>query len=307
MKLGTRWAALALALGVVAGCDGGTDSDFGEVSLRLTDAAGEDVVEAWVTFTDVYLQGEGGEQDPPGGRVYLLADVNESFELTSLANAVADLVEGVEVPTGTYGQLRVVMSGGCVETDDGSIYASSEDYTRCGGDITGELRMPSMQQSGVKVLLNGLQVTGGQHILLLDFDVEDSFGHAAGNSGAWVMTPVIHTSEIGLTAGIDVSLSAGDATLPEGFDLDGFSATLLPTDGDSSTVALMDEDQNGIYEASFLFLIPAHGPFEVRLDPPEGATVTVVGGENPVTVELDSGETAAVEFTLETVVVVEAG
>lgn len=300
MKFG-KTGFLILALGLplmVAGCDdGGTDAQFGEVTLRLTDAAGDEVVKVWVTFTDIYLQGDGGEQDPPGGRVYLMEDGNESFELTSLANAVVDLVEDKEVPTGTYGQLRIVLSGGCIETDDGAVYASDASYTRC-GTRTGTLMMPSMQQSGVKVLLNGLQVTGGQHILLLDFDVEDSFGHAAGQSGMWVMNPVIHTSEIALTGGVEVALDPGEVSLPDGIELDDFSVTMLPAEGDSARVAF-EADDDGDYGVSFVFLIPSHGPFDFRINAPDGWMVTV-DPESPTRVELDSGATARVDWEIQT-------
>lgn len=301
----SRAGLVALALGLplmVAGCDdSGTDAEFGEVTLQLTDAAGEEVTEAWVTFTDVYLQGENGDQDPAGGRVYLLEEMSESFELTSLANDIADLVEDEEVPTGTYGQLRVVLSGGCIETDDGSVYASDDSYTRC-GTPTGELRMPSMQQSGVKVLLNGLQVTGGQHVLLLDFDVEDSFGHAAGQSGAWVMTPVIHTSEIGLTGGVEVTLDTGEVSLPDGVELADFSVTMLPADGDSAriTFEVDADDEAAPWGAAFRFLIPEQGPFDFRLNAPEGWAVTV-DPASPTRVELDSGASALVEWVIQSV------
>lgn len=300
-----RTGLMALALGLplmVAGCDdSGTDAQFGEVTLQLTDAVGEEVTEAWVTFTDVYLQGENGDQDPPGGRVYLLEAVSESFELTSLADDIAALVEEEEVPTGTYGQLRVVLSGGCIETDDGSVYASDDSYTRC-GTPTGELRMPSMQQSGVKVLLDGLQVTGGQHVLLLDFDVEDSFGHAAGQSGAWVMTPVIHTSDITLTGGVEVTLDTGEVSLPDGVGLADFSVTMLPADGDSSRVAFEADadDEDAPWAAAFRFLIPELGPFDFRLNAPEGWIVTV-DPASPTRVELDSGASATVDWVIQSI------
>lgn len=295
---GKALAAVALSLPLLAGaCDAGTDSDFGEITLQLTDAPADAVVEAWVTFTEIYLQSESGDEDPAGGRVFLMDDGNESHELTRLANAVTALVEGVEVPTGTYGQLRVVMSGACIETSSGAVYASAESYDLCGAR-TGELRMPSMQQSGAKVLLNGLQVTGGQHILLLDFDVSESFGHAAGQSGAWVMTPVIHTSEVELTGGIDVTLNAGDVTLPDTFALRHFSATLLPTTGDSARVGFTDANVDGTFEVGFLFVDPDHGPFQVRLNAPTGVVATV-DPTSPTAVSLTSGGTATVDWTLQ--------
>lgn len=290
--------ALALALLLpLAACDDTTDAEFGSVSVLLTDAPGDEVVEAWVTITDIYLQGSAGDDDPENGRVYLLEDVQETHELLSLAETVEELVRDREVPTGTYGQLRMVISDGCVETDDGSVYASSSSFDRC-GTATGELQMPSYAQSGAKVLLNGLTVQGGQQIILLDFNVEDSFGRAAGASNRWVMSPVIHASEIELTAGAEVTLSAGDVTLPEGYELGQFSATLLPTSSDSSRVTFTDSDDDGIFEALFSFVLPETGPFEVRLNAPEGLVVTT-DPTSPQPLSLSSGEVGVVNWVLQ--------
>lgn len=293
----TGIAALALAFTLpMAACDGGTDAEFGTISILLTDAPGDEVVRAFVTITDIYLQGQGGEQDPEGSRVYLLEGAEETHDLLTLAETTAELVVGQEVPTGTYGQLRIVLSGGCIETGDGSVFASA-GYDECGA-ATGSLQMPSMAQSGVKVLLNGLNVDGGQQVLLLDFNVEDSFGRVAGASGQWVMTPVIHTSELGLTASVVATLSAPDVELPGTYELGQFSATLDPVESDSSRVSFTDEDEDGTYEARFRFLVPEDEPFEVRLNVPEGLTVTV-DPASPASVLPASGETAEVDWVIE--------
>lgn len=291
-------AALALLFTLpMAACDDGTDAEFGTMSIQLTDAAGEEVVEAWVTVTDIYLQEESGENDPEGSRHYLLEGDSQDHELLSLANDVADLVVGQEVSTGTYGQLRIVMSGGCIVTDSGTVFSSSSGYGLCGA-ADGTLNMPSFAQTGAKVLLNSLEVTGGQQILLLDFDVSDSFGKEAGGSGMWVMQPVIHASDISLTAGIEVTLSDGDVTLPEGYELGQFSATMLPAEGDSSRVSFTDEDDDGTFELAYRFLLPDNGPFDVRLNAPDGLTVTV-DPTSPVSVSPTSAETATVDWVLQ--------
>jgi hypothetical protein len=294
--MGVATLALLLALPMAA-CDDGTDTQFGTVSIQLTDGPGEAVSQAWVTITDIYLQEESGENDPAGSRHYILQDASETHELLSLANDVADLVVGQEVSTGTYGQLRIVMSGGCIVTDTGSVYAT-DGYTECGAP-DGLLNMPSFAQTGAKVLLNGLEVTGGQLVLLLDFDVSDSFGQEAGMANMWNMQPVIHASEISLTVGIDVTLSAGDVTLPTGYDLGQFSATMLPAAGDTSRVTFTDEDQDGTFSLAFGYLLPDDGPFNVRLNAPAGLTITV-DPLSPQHVDPGSGQTATVDWVLQT-------
>ena len=64
---------------------------------------------------------------------------------------------------------------------------------------TGEFQAPSLGQSGIKVQLGGddsFVVTEDAAIVLVDFDVSQSFGHQAGNSGRWVMHPVIKGATI---------------------------------------------------------------------------------------------------------------
>jgi hypothetical protein len=289
-----KLAALTLALMVpLAACDTSAEPAFGSVSVLLTDAPGE-LTEAWVTITDIYLQGKVGESDPPASRLYLLQDAAETHELLSLANTVAELVAGELVPTGTYGQLRLVMSGGCVITKDGAVYASPSYFHENCEDPDGTLQMPSFQQTGAKVLLYGLTVTGAQNVILLDFNVARSF--TAGASGNYVLTPVIHGAEIGLTVGVDVTLSAGEIELPEGITLADFSAKLTPEDGDASSVAF--EETDGVFRAAFRYLLPENGPFQVELELPDGVNLGV-SPASPQLVEPASGQTATIDWVLQ--------
>ncbi len=188
-------AALAAAV-LSAGCgDGQSPGDTTRLSILLTDAPG-DILEAVVTIEAVQLVGEGG--------VLTLTEAPTTVDLLTLADATADLVQDVTVPSGTYTELRIIVSGGyvAVENEDGSssIYASSPDYAGlpAGATVAGQLQMPSLPQTGIKVTLNegALTLTGDAKVLLVDFDVEQSFGQAAGQSGLWVMHPVITGGEI---------------------------------------------------------------------------------------------------------------
>jgi hypothetical protein len=286
--------ASAMVLGLAA-CDDATSNSFGTVSVYLTDAPGE-VTEAWVTITDIYLQGRPGDEDEPGGRFYLLQDGNETHDLLTLQNDEAQLVAGVPVPAGTYGQFRIVVSDACIVVD-GKAYTSSPDYDECGG-ADGVLHMPSLRQTGIKVLMHGFQVTGGDQAILLDFDVSQSFGHQAGNSGRWVMQPVIHGAEVSMTGGIVVTLDAGEVELPEEMTLEDFGATVYPADpgdakSDSFTCA------NDVCQVHFAFLIPDHGPFEVELSAPEGYEATVDPESPQVGLTLSSGQTVKIDWVLQ--------
>jgi hypothetical protein len=187
-----RGAALVVALAAaVASCDSQSPNGTTSLSVRLKDAPG-DVQHAFVTITEVDLVGAGGVQ--------VLTSTPVTTDLLTLAADALTLVQDVEVPSGTYHELRFKISGACLAVDDGSggstIYATDGyDSTPCGGEATGTLQAPSYAQSGLKVKMNGgaLVLDVPQKILLVDFDVTQSFGHA-GNG--WVMHPVVTGGEI---------------------------------------------------------------------------------------------------------------
>jgi hypothetical protein len=299
-------AALApLLFFAVAACEFVTDNEFATLTLQLTDAADEEVTQAWVTITDAYLQPGSDGSGSEGPRVYVLEDAEEVHELVRLANDVAFLAVGVEIPADTYEQLRLVISDGCIVVKSGgetTVYSSSANYLEC-GPRDGTLQMPSFGQSGLKIELDGLELSGDRGILL-DFDVSESYGHQAGNSGRWVMHPVVHWMEADLTARIDVSLSAGDppVPLPGDFGLEDFTVTISPTSAPGETVPFVD-DGEGNFVVSFRPLNPAAGPFDLELNapPPLVAHLSAAYDDSPTNVSPGSGEVASVEWVLESI------
>jgi hypothetical protein len=190
------------ALAIVGACtDSPTSTRMSRVNLLLTDAPG-DVLAAVVTIDQIYIQGTSAE-GADGSRI-VLREEDVTTDLLTLVNDTQLLVDDVAIPEGTYRQLRFVISGGYieVENDDGStsIYASSADYVGLpvGAVVAGQLQMPSFAQSGLKVNLpSDLFTVGADPVwVLVDFDVSQSFGRAAGGSGMWVMSPVLQGSLI---------------------------------------------------------------------------------------------------------------
>lgn len=193
-RLATGLALSVFALGAIS-CDSSTSPRNGELTLLLTDAPG-DVVSAIVTIDRIYMQpSEAGDN----GRVVLLED-DVTTDLLTLVGTTQELFADALLPVGAYSQLRFVISGAYIEVEqaDGStlIYASSPDYAGLpeGATVAGELQMPSLAQSGLKVKLPGDVVVIDEEVpltLVVDFDVAQSFGQLAGGSGRWVMNPVI--------------------------------------------------------------------------------------------------------------------
>ena len=158
---GTRSATMLFLASALAlsGCGDSQGPGTARFSVKLTDAPGP-FKSAKVTISEVYLQGTGGRR---ASATLPRRSASSSFRMPPL-----DLVKDAEIPTGTYNQLRIVVSGGYVELQDGTIFASSPDYEGLptGATVTGQLQMPSLGQSGIKVTLPGtaLDVTGPQKI-----------------------------------------------------------------------------------------------------------------------------------------------
>lgn len=184
-----------LALAALAGsCDSSTPNGNGQVTVMLTDAPA-DLLVAVVTVTAVTLNGDHGK--------VTLLDEPFTTDLLDLAGTTVVLADDVEVPNDRYHEVRFVITGGYIEVDNGdgttSIFASSPGYPGLppGAVVDGALQMPSFSTSGLKVKLkDALRVDDDHHVVLVDFDAAQSFGHQAGNSGKWVMHPVIVASEV---------------------------------------------------------------------------------------------------------------
>lgn len=302
-----RRSLVALAaLGLVACADGAPvgSATSGRMTLLLTDAPG-DFEKAVVTISSIYLQAGAGEN---AGRV-VLRDTPVTTDLLTLANSTAELVKDATLPAGTYAQLRFVITGGYVEVEnaDGStsIYASSPDYAGLpsGARVAGALQMPSFAQSGLKVKLpdGGLRIDGEEKIVLVDFDVSRSFGKQAGNSGRWVMSPVLTATNVALTGGVSVSLAKADTvTLPAinnaAIALGQFKAVLTTAAGSREELALADANGDGIVEGQFRFVAP--GDYAIDFVAPSDSVQFTTAPGRPIAVTVASNGTASVAAVL---------
>ena len=297
-------AAAALLLGAGAACSDSTGADSGRLSIKLTDAPG-DFRRAVVTIERVYLQGSDDEGDEDG-RVILL-DVPRTIDLLTLADSVDDLVTDAIVPSGTYHQLRFVISGAFIEVEqeDGStrVYATP-GYAAVpeGRNVSGHLQTPSFASSGLKVKLPGDQVRieGDQKILLVDFDVSRSFGHEAGED-RWVMHPVLEATEFVASGTLNVAVSRADTVAFPTINgrptsLADYRAVLSTALGSREVRDLVDADGDGVYEAAFRFLAP--GAYALDLAAPSDSVTFTTDPARPLSVTVGSGTVSARAFTI---------
>ena len=317
-RLSRRTPVLLAAALLAAACSDLSDStgpeETGQITqqtaatrgftLLLTDAPG-DVDAAVVTISEVKLVGEGSN-----GRVALLSSP-VTVDLVTLQNSIATMVSGFDVPEGSYSQMRVVITGGYIEVEraggGSDIFASSPSYAGlpAGATVDGVLHMPSMGQSGLKIDLPGgkLDIDDDATVVMLDFDVKDSFGHEAGRSGRWIMNPNIKASNVTFGGNVVAQLSLGSGvTLPilngSQVTLASFNAKLTPVGGGTSrTVTFTDANNDGTFDAMFKGLLPGQYSLEVLL--PAG----VLGTFNialPVVVTVTENQTVTQPISLAT-------
>ncbi len=177
---------LSLGLLISLGCSEGdsAESGVGKLTIQLTDAPFplDLIAEANVTIfkiearhkgdsagedtnamsDDETMEEEMGEMD--GSSYIVLMEEEINVNLLDLTNGVTETLVDMEVPVGTYDQLRIYAKGINVVMND-------EENT------TYDLKLPSAEQSGIKVFIKpAIEIAGGLSTdLLLDFDVSRSF------------------------------------------------------------------------------------------------------------------------------------
>jgi len=204
----------------------GPSEDRSSLSVFLTDAPG-DVEAVWVELLG--LTAQGGE----GGPMELLAEPTGLVLLTDLVGTVQLLSVSTDLDPTTFNQLRLLIGDAVLQSTEGVVYVKGDPDLPAGLEEaeTGQLQCPSCSQTGIKVKVpnDEVELEDEDAALVLDFDVAQSFGHKAGNSGKWVMHPVIHGTlvkdedgdgsvldDLGLSRSIagSVTLASG-ITIPE--------------------------------------------------------------------------------------------
>lgn len=297
-KLVLPLLAGALALGACENLSDPVSGSSGGVSILLTDAPG-DLQEAWVEVTEIYLQ---GESDDDAGRVYLKQESTGLIDLLTLSGGrTAELVEDAVVPAGTYAQLRFVIGDAYVKTEDGRVFATQGAALPAGVAADGRLQIPSGAQTGFKVNLPGgaVSIDDDAVVLVVDFDVSQSFGQQAGQSGMWVMRPVMNATDFEASGTIAGMVALGDSVaLPDScggqsIDLSGF----VPTADAAGVTKSGVTDANGAYKISFV----SPDTYTLSADPiafENGDTLTFTAAATPASVEVVSGQTSTANYQI---------
>jgi hypothetical protein len=184
-----------------------------QLSLKVTGTTGAqvspntEIISAVVTIDEIRLIPSPDERLT----AVVLLDDPITLDMAALPQATTDLVNGMPIPSGRYQEIRVVLDGAYIRVAGGGVYATTDyDEVPWGLPIVGELVTPSLEQSGVKVKLTPpleMRPEAPTQTWLLQFDVAESFGHAAGDAN-WVMHPVIFATSV------DASISTQEPANP---------------------------------------------------------------------------------------------
>jgi hypothetical protein len=110
------------------------------------------------------------------------------------------------------------------------------------------------------------------------------------------MHPVIKGTTFTEPAQVRASLTLGpDVTLPGTTTLDAFSAVLTTAGGGIETLPLTDDDADGVFDATFDFLLP--GSSNISFTGPEGVSFTT-DPATPIVVTTAAGTTADASATI---------
>lgn len=182
---------------------------------------------------------------PDDGPPLTLTDDGGTHNLLDLQNGVTADLASLDIPTGHYVQLRLVVNGAAVTLNDGYEFAD--------GSTEKSLKVPSGLQSGIKVNLApsdgqagsaGIDITEGETTLVVDIDVSQNFkiqgnpDTPAGIKGI-LFTPLLRATVSDVAGSISGSVTTSTSEPVDGLTvtaaLDGSSETFpATTDGDGN-------------------------------------------------------------------------
>ena len=297
-----RFLLVAFAAALVAACGGGggssdtTRQKTGALKLSMTDAPVDSAQEVWVQFRAVEFKPAGADPVTVALKDATGAAAPQRINLLPLQDGrTSVLLDGVPLPAGNYEWLRLIVDNEPNVRDSYIVVNGNE----C------ELRIPSGNESGLKLIRGFTLPADGSVALTADFDLRKSIRQPPGQQGmgvnctqAYLMKPVlrlVQDSEVGaITGKVDPTLFA-DATCTRmvyAFS-DGTNApgSTVPDDFDGT-----DPDPVQMVKAD-----ASTGDYRISFLPAGNYTVAFTCGED----DMDAND--ALVFTAKKGAVVKAG
>ena len=190
MNMGTiRYILPVILVFILTGCGGGGGSSSGgtgTLSLSMTDAA-SDFAAVYVTIDEVQIHLGGNDSSPNNWRPINMQRRPITVNLLTLTNEVREQLGLVDLPTGDYTQVRLII--GNTPENSGYPYANYVVDKNIPPNIY-ELKVPSGNNTGFKIVENFTIEKDQTLELVLDFDASRSIIQA-GASGQWLLKPTV--------------------------------------------------------------------------------------------------------------------
>ncbi len=175
---------------------GCSDSDVeglatSRVIVKMTDAPG-DYDAVFVEVLDVKIK---NSSDPDESGWLSIGNNPGIYNLLDLTGGVTVLLADNEIPAGTIGQIRLVLGTNNTVVKEGQTFP---------------LKTPSAQQSGLKLKVNETLESNQAYSFLIDFDVNQSVVLQAGQSGNYLLQPVLRVTSEAVTGAITGVAKAGE-------------------------------------------------------------------------------------------------
>lgn len=174
----------------------GTDSDpaMGTMEVRMYDAPIDSADEVNVSVQRVEVNRTGSAD---GWSV--ISEPNTTYNLLDLVNGAYEVLGDTTLETGTYQQIRLVL-----DENGHSVVVDGQTY---------DMKVPSGNQTGIKLNVNAQIEENITYVLLLDFDASRSVREAGQNNPSvdYVLQPVIKATNQAVTGAIAGSVSPAES------------------------------------------------------------------------------------------------
>lgn len=213
-----RLALLTSALLVLAAC-GTQPSGTSTVAVQMTDAPATEADHLYVDFGRIELMPASESEDG----VQTVAEEGGRIDVLTLTNGTVEDLGEIEVPAGTYHQVRIIV-------EDAQVHFGEDSF---------DVKVPSGAQTGLKVNIDPplVAAAGTTNLVTLDFDASRAVIETPPGSGNYLLKPtgIRAVSEAGLLLG-----SVADAATTEA--IAGATVDVLDQDGVGVTTAVTEED-----------------------------------------------------------------
>jgi hypothetical protein len=269
----------AILLLATAGCNSssGSSSGSGDLKVSLTDAPSPDYKAVYVTVNQVEVKASADEND----NGWQVIDIdNKTINLLDLTGGILETLGTRNLAAGDYNQLRLHLA--TAPDDKLNLNDERHDFPHYVIETDGtihELKVPSGYQSGIKLVKGFTIVASELTELILDFDATKSVVKA-GNSGKWLLKPVIRVIDTVTVAGIQGTVTdAADDSLKHAawVAVQTYDGTAADAKDDITTDAATLTDETGDY----LLRVPADNYTLVAFKDgfaPECRTITATTG-----------------------------